>query len=113
MDALKDRADASKLPSTVREILQSQNPSLMCAIVDDAGKFLTKDEYIRHAKQVRANALKVLDGLPLEDLSKPVTGVPPFCKTAGDVFMFLGSHWLMHAGQWAIIRRSLGKPPLF
>jgi len=80
---------------------------------DDAGKFLTKDEYLRHAKQVRANALRVLDGLPIDELSQPVTGVPPFCKTKGDVFMFLGSHWLMHAGQWAIIRRSMGKPPLF
>jgi len=22
-------------------------------------------------------------------------------------------HWLMHAGQWAVVRRKLGKPPLF
>jgi hypothetical protein len=80
---------------------------------DDAGKFLTKDEYIRLAKQVRADAMNALEGLPTADLAKPVTGVPPFCKTVGDTFMFLGAHWLMHAGQWAVIRRSLGKPPLF
>ena len=23
------------------------------------------------------------------------------------------NHWLMHAGQWAIVRRKLGRPPLF
>jgi len=25
----------------------------------------------------------------------------------------LGSHWMMHAGQFVPIRRKLGKPPLF
>lgn len=83
------------------------------AASDEAGKFLTKDEYIRLAKQVRANTLNALESLPAADLAKPATGVPPFCKTVGDTFLFLGAHWLMHAGQWAIIRRSLGKPPLF
>ena len=24
-----------------------------------------------------------------------------------------GTHWLMHAGQWAVVRRQLGRPPLF
>jgi hypothetical protein len=23
-----------------------------------------------------------------------------------------GSHWMMHAGQWVIVRRNLGKPVL-
>ena len=27
--------------------------------------------------------------------------------------MLLGTHWLMHAGQFVPIRRKLGKPPLF
>ncbi|MBC8107876.1 MAG: DinB family protein, partial [Anaerolineae bacterium] len=83
------------------------------ASVNDAEKFLSKDEYVRLAKQVRANALNALESLPTADLAKPATGVPPFCKTVGDTFMFLGAHWLMHAGQWAVIRRSIGKPPLF
>ena len=30
-----------------------------------------------------------------------------------DVLMIVGTHWLMHAGQFVPIRRKLGKPPLF
>lgn len=80
---------------------------------DDPGAFLPKDEYQRLRKQVRANALRVLEQLSPADLDRPVSGVPPFLKTIGDVFLFLGAHWLMHAGQWAIIRRKLGRPALF
>jgi hypothetical protein len=29
------------------------------------------------------------------------------------VFSMQGSHWMMHAGQWAVLRRKLGRPPLF
>lgn len=83
------------------------------AAIDDAGKFLSKDEYLRVAKQVREQTLRVLDSMQPADFDKPVSGVPPFCKTAGDVMLFLGSHWLMHAGQWSSTRRSIGKPPLF
>ena len=36
-----------------------------------------------------------------------------YAPTVGDAFLILGSHWLMHAGQWAVLRRKLGKPPLF
>ncbi len=39
-DAPKDRVPAKKLPSPMREVLQQQNVALMCALVDDAGKFL-------------------------------------------------------------------------
>jgi hypothetical protein len=31
----------------------------------------------------------------------------------GALFSVEGSHWLMHAGQWAVIRRQLGRKPLF
>jgi hypothetical protein len=33
--------------------------------------------------------------------------------SVGVVLMMLGSHWLVHAGQFVPIRRKLGKPPLF
>jgi hypothetical protein len=83
------------------------------ASVDDAGRFLSKDEYLQIARQVRGQTLQVLDSMQPADFDKPAEKVPPFCKTAGDVFTFLGPHWLMHAGQWAVIRRSLGRAPLF
>ncbi len=80
---------------------------------DDPKAFLSKDEYQRLAKQVRAGTLRIVESLSPTDLDRAVTGVPPFCKTVGDTLLFIGSHWMMHAGQWAIIRRKLGRPALF
>ena len=31
-----------------------------------------------------------------------------FCPTVGAVFLLHPQHWLMHAGQWVIVRRKLG-----
>ncbi|HEY7089811.1 MAG TPA: DinB family protein [Tepidisphaeraceae bacterium] len=80
---------------------------------DDGGKFLNKAQYLELMKQVRADTLKLVDKLSDSDLDKPVDKVPPFIKTAGEALLFNGSHWLMHAGQWAVTRRTLGRPPLF
>jgi hypothetical protein len=80
---------------------------------DDSTAFLTKEQYLKVLQQVRAATLNLLESLPPADLDKPVEKVPPFCKTAGETLLFIGTHWTMHAGQWAVTRRNLGKPPLF
>lgn len=81
---------------------------------DETGGFETKEKYLELAKQVRADTISVIDKMSPADLDKPITsGVPPFCRTAGDVLVFLGIHWVMHAGQWAVTRRKLGRAPLF
>ena len=36
-----------------------------------------------------------------------------YAPTVGAVFTLLGSHWLMHAGQWIPVRRELGHAPMF
>jgi hypothetical protein len=36
-----------------------------------------------------------------------------YAPTVGAMFSLQGSHWLMHAGQWAVLRRQLGRAPLF
>jgi hypothetical protein len=81
---------------------------------DDPKAFLTKAEYLDLFKQQRAGTLAVLETMSDEELSKES---PPslrsFLKRIGDVFAMQGTHWVMHAGQWAIIRRKLGRPPLF
>ena len=41
-EAPKERVAASELPNPMRSIVQMQNVSLMCAIVDDAGKLLAE-----------------------------------------------------------------------
>jgi len=80
---------------------------------DNPADFHTKEEYLALRKQVRSQLLQALDSLTPADFEKPVTGVPPFLKNVGEVLLFLGPHWTMHAGQWAVTRRSIGRPPLF
>jgi hypothetical protein len=84
------------------------------AASNNPADFLSKDEYLKLAANVRAGTLKVLDRLSEADLDKPVTGrVPPFVKRAGDSFVTVGSHWSSHAGQWVVLRRKLGRPRMF
>lgn len=81
---------------------------------DAASDFLSKDQYLELFKQQRAGTLALLETMSDEDLDQPA---PPalikFLKSVGHAFAFQGTHWVMHAGQWAIIRRKLGRPPLF
>jgi uncharacterized damage-inducible protein DinB len=83
------------------------------AASDDGKAFLSKDEYLKLMQQTRAATLNLLESIPPAELDKTVDKVPPFIKTAGEALLFIGTHWTMHAGQWAVTRRNLGKPPLF
>src|SRR4051794_27379721 len=81
---------------------------------ENPADFLSKDEYLKLAKTVRAATLKALDSFSEADLDKPVSGrVPPFVKSAGDCFVTAGGHWILHAGQWVVLRRFLGRERKF
>ena len=72
--------------------------------------FLSKNEYLSLAKTIRAATLRALDAISEADLDKPVTArVPPFVKRAGDCFITVGTHLVMHNGQWVVLRRKLGR----
>jgi hypothetical protein len=76
--------------------------------------FLSKDEYLRLAGQMRAGTLAVLEKLTETDFDKPVEGrVPPFVKRVGDCFTTVGNHWALHAGQWVVLRRQLQRERMF
>jgi hypothetical protein len=84
------------------------------AASDNRADFLSKDEYLKLAKTIRAGTLKILDSLSDADLDRPVSGrVPPFVKRAGDCFVTVGTHWILHSGQWVILRRKLGRERKF
>ena len=36
-----------------------------------------------------------------------------FAATVRAMFSGQGMHWMMHAGQWAVVRRKLGRKRLF
>ena len=78
---------------------------------DDPAQFAKKDELLAIAKAQRAGTLAALAKTSTADLDKP-TGVE-YAKTVGAMFALQGSHWLMHAGQWVVVRRQSGRPPLF
>jgi hypothetical protein len=81
------------------------------ATSDDASKFCTKAELLATAKAQRVGTLAILDKTNDADFDKE-TGVE-YAPTVGAMLGLQSSHWLMHAGQWAVVRRQTGRPPLF
>jgi len=83
------------------------------AAVEPPKNFLSKAEYLSIFKKVREQTFAKLDALPEADLDKKNTGpIPQFCPTIGSLFLLVANHQMMHGGQFAVLRRKLGKPIL-
>lgn len=79
--------------------------------IDDPKQFNTKQEYVDLFTQVRAATLKALDEFPEKDFDAPSPErMRKFFPTMGSMFTLIGSHPMMHAGQFVVVRRMLGKP---
>lgn len=78
------------------------------AASDDASQFAAKDELMAAYRTQRDATLKALDQVKEEELGKE-TGIS-YAPTLAALYIMQGSHWLMHCGQWVIVRRQLGKP---
>lgn len=80
---------------------------------DKAADFCGKSEYADLFDQVRAASLAALESYAQSDLDNPAPDqFRDFCPTMGDMFTLIATHPLMHAGQFVIVRRQLGKPIL-
>lgn len=81
---------------------------------DDATAFDSKESLLELYQQQRAGTLAALEAINVDDLNKespePMRSYAP---TYGAAFIMQDAHWMMHAGQWAVIRRQLGRDPLF
>ncbi len=80
---------------------------------DDASAFRTKEEYLSAYDTVREASRAALEEYPDADFDQP--SAEHFRKmfpTQGDVFNLVATHPMMHAGQFAVARRKLGKPVL-
>lgn len=108
---LADKAAPGKVPALPAGFAEKHTKET--AAIDDPAAFLSKEEYLKLRKEVRANTLAVVDSLTAADFDKPVEKVPPMLKTAGQTLHFIGPHWIMHSGQWVVLRRKLGRAPLF
>ncbi|PHR97925.1 MAG: hypothetical protein COA78_26750 [Blastopirellula sp.] len=84
------------------------------SVIDDPEAFYSKAEYVAEMQRQRAGTLAVLAQLSDEQLLSPSPeSIHYFGPTIGSVFAGEATHWMMHAGQWAVVRRNLGKPPLY
>lgn len=81
------------------------------AASNDRSRFASRDAYLTLLKTVRRGTLKALDETPEADLDKPAPeAMRSYAPTVGAVFNLVGSHVLMHVGQFVAVRRKLGKP---
>jgi hypothetical protein len=84
------------------------------AASDDPARFHKKGQYLALMDAMKAASLAAVEATPDERLDDPgPEAMREYAPTVGAVLMLLGTHWLMHAGQFVPIRRKLGKPPIF
>ncbi|MGY8768411.1 MAG: DinB family protein [Pirellulales bacterium] len=92
----------------------AERHTIETAASDDQEAFYSKAEYVAEMQRQRTGTLTALAQLSDEQLLAPSPEtINYFGPTVGSVFAGESTHWMMHAGQWAVIRRLLGKPPLY
>lgn len=78
---------------------------------DDPAQFCSKQQYLDLLQKVRSATAAALEKMPEGDFDKPA---PEWLRqrfpTVGHVFALIGTHPMMHAGQFVVVRRQLGKP---
>jgi hypothetical protein len=78
---------------------------------DDHSKFRTKDDYLSLWKSQREATFALLDSLDEHQLDAPSPErFRSFMPTVGALMGLVGTHPLMHVGQWVTVRRMLKKP---
>jgi DinB family protein len=108
MEAVRPKS-MPELPSGFREKHKKET-----ATSDDPKAFFTKAQYVEAVNKQRAGTLALLETMSDAELDQPAPeALKSFLKTVGEAFTMQGTHWVMHAGQWAVVRRKLGRPPLF
>ena len=84
------------------------------ASLDPPKGFGTKNDYLDLFTKVREASIALASKLSEADLDKPNTGrVAEFAPTIGALLVLVANHTMMHAGQFTVVRRKLGKPVLF
>ncbi|MFO0815958.1 MAG: DinB family protein [Gemmatales bacterium] len=77
---------------------------------NDPKAFLTREEYIDLYKKSRQHTKAALAKLSDADCDKPNPMGWEMFPTVGVMVNLIASHPMMHAGQFAVVRRALGKP---
>ena len=76
--------------------------------------FLSKEVYVERMLLHRKEMREVLSTFSDDELSSPSPdSVKYLGPTVACVFTGNAGHWMMHVGQWAVVRRLLQKPIAF
>ena len=76
--------------------------------------FLGKQQYVELFAKVREATKAAVAKLSDADLDRPTEGqMAQFAPKLGDLLILVANHTMMHAGQFSVVRRKLGKPVLF
>lgn len=76
--------------------------------------FLSKQKYLDLFNQVRGATIAGAAKLSDADLDRPTEGqMAQFAPTHAALLILVANHTMMHAGQFSVVRRKLGKPVLF
>jgi len=78
---------------------------------DDPSRFCAKARYLELLKIQREATKSVLAAISDSELDAPAPErVRQRMATNGNVLLMIGTHYIMHAGQWVPVRRKLGLP---
>jgi hypothetical protein len=74
-----------------------------------------KAEFLEHLAAVHERAKSLVASLAPEDMERKAEGeiAHPVFKKLGSALTLIASHDAYHAGQIAVLRRSMGKDPIF
>jgi hypothetical protein len=81
---------------------------------DGPAGFATKAVYLELFGKIHQATTAAIQKLSDADLDRPSTGpMAQFAPTLGEFLLLIANHTMMHAGQFSVTRRKLGKPVLF
>ncbi|MFT3880051.1 MAG: DinB family protein [Gemmatales bacterium] len=94
-----------ELPAGFKEAHSKENASC-----DDAGKFLTKQQYLDLYTKSRKNIKTILADMSDDEFDKPSPKGWDQFPNVGAMMNLIVNHPMMHVGQFVVVRRLLGKP---
>jgi hypothetical protein len=73
--------------------------------------FCSKAEYLELRTRQREKTLELVQSISEKELAAPgPEKMRGYAPTKGAVLLAIGTHEMMHSGQWAVVRRLLNKP---
>jgi hypothetical protein len=79
--------------------------------IQEIKSLYSKETYLNLLTVSRSRSIEVLQRLTLVELATPAPEqMARYAKTWASLFVMIGIHETQHAGQIAVLRRSLGKP---